>query len=154
MRTTTLCYIHAGGRTLLLHRTKKRADPNAGKWIGIGGGVEPGETVEECLLREVREETGLTLTEYVARGLVHFRSDSAPDEDMYLFTATGFTGEMTVCDEGELRWIPDEDVPDMPTWEGDRVFLGMLEEGEKWFEVTLRYEGGKAGRSNPELTLR
>ena len=141
MRVTTLCYIHSGRRTLLLHRTAKPNDPNAGKWIGVGGGIEPGETPEQCLLREVREETGYTLTEYRPRGLVHFRSDSAEDEDMFLYTASGFTGERIDCDEGVLEWVEDERIPSLPQWEGDRVFLDLLLRGSPWFELTLRYHG-------------
>ena len=143
MRITTLCYIRSGGRTLLLHRTRKPHDPNAGKWIGVGGGIESGETPEQCLLREVREETGYTLTDYRARGLVHFRSDSAEDEDMYLYTADGFTGALIDCDEGVLEWVEDARIPSLPQWEGDRIFLDLLLQGRPWFELTLNYRGEK-----------
>ena len=103
MVETTLCYIERAGKVLLLHRTRKNEDPNHGKWIGVGGHIEPGETPEVCVLREVLEETGLKLLDCRARGVVRFRSDVNPDEDMYLFTATAFSGDLRECDEGELK---------------------------------------------------
>ena len=123
----------------MLHRTKKKDDGNRGKWIGVGGHIEPGETPEACVLREVREETGLWLTEYRARGVVHFRSDEYEDEDMFLFTATGFDGALRACDEGELAWIDRDAVLALPTWEGDRIFLNLLRAGASGFELTLEY---------------
>ena len=105
MKQTTLCYIERDHRYLMLHRTRKANDDNHDKWIGIGGHIEPGETPLACIRRECLEETGLTLPEPVYRGIVHFRSDAYPDEDMHLFTADRFEGELTDCDEGELAWI-------------------------------------------------
>ena len=141
MVETTLCYIEHAGRVLLLHRTRRDEDPNRGKWIGVGGHIEPGETPEECALREVREETGLRLLDLRSRGVVRFRSDASPDEDMYLFTATAFSGRLRECDEGELKWVEKEKMFELPMWEGDRVFLQLLDEGRDKFDCTLQYHG-------------
>ena len=144
MKMTTLCYIEKEGKYLMLHRVKKHHDINAGKWIGVGGHVENGETPEECLLREVKEETGLVLTAYRLRGLVTFLSDVCEPELMCVFTADAFDGEMIECDEGELAWVEKSDVLTLPTWEGDRVFLERLLSGdERFFSIKLRYEGDK-----------
>lgn len=138
---TTLCYIEKEGKYLMLHRVKKHHDINAGKWIGVGGHVENGETPEECLLREVKEETGLTLTAYRLRGLVTFLSDVCEPELMCVFTADAFDGELIECDEGELAWVEKSDVLGLPTWEGDRVFLERLLSGDdRFFSIKLRYE--------------
>ena len=141
MRATTLYYIERGDQYLMLHRTKKKNDANHDKWIGIGGGFEPGETPEQCLLREAFEETGLTLTEYRYRGIVYFRSDGYEPEDMHLFTATAWTGEQKVCDEGDLEWISKSRLMELTLWEGDRIFLRLLEENAPFFELTLNYRG-------------
>lgn len=144
MKMTTLCYIEKEGKYLMLHRVKKHHDINAGKWIGVGGHVENGETPEECLLREVKEETGLTLTAYRLRGLVTFLSDICEPELMCVFTADAFDGELIECDEGELAWVEKSDVLALPTWEGDRVFLERLLSGdERFFSIKLRYEGDR-----------
>ena len=144
MKMTTLCYIETEGKYLMLHRVKKHHDINAGKWIGVGGHVENGETPEECLLREVKEETGLRLTAYRLRGLVTFLSDVCEPELMCVFTADAFDGELIECDEGELAWVEKSDVLALPTWEGDRVFLERLLSGdERFFSIKLRYEGDK-----------
>ena len=144
MKMTTLCYIEQEGKYLMLHRVKKHHDINAGKWIGVGGHVENGETPEECLLREVKEETGLVLTAYRLRGLVTFLSDACEPELMCVFTADAFDGELIECDEGELAWVEKSDVLGLPTWEGDRVFLERLLSGdERFFSIKLRYEGDK-----------
>lgn len=144
MKMTTLCYIEKEGKYLMLHRVKKHHDINAGKWIGVGGHVENGETPEECLLREVKEETGLTLTAYRLRGLVTFLSDECEPELMCVFTADAFDGELIECDEGELAWVEKSDVLGLPTWEGDRVFLERLLSGdERFFSIKLRYEGDR-----------
>lgn len=141
MVETTLCYIEHAGRVLLLHRTRKNEDPNRGKWIGVGGHIEPGETPEACVLREVHEETGLRLLDLRSRGIVRFRSDASPDEDMYLFTSNAFSGRMHDCDEGELQWVEKEKMLDLPMWEGDRVFLKLLNEGREKIDCTLEYSG-------------
>ena len=144
MKMTTLCYIEQEGKYLMLHRVKKHHDINAGKWIGVGGHVKNSETPEECLLREVKEETGLVLTAYRLRGLVTFLSDACEPELMCVFTADAFDGEMIECDEGELAWVEKSDVLALPTWEGDRVFLERLLSGdERFFSIKLRYEGDK-----------
>lgn len=144
MKMTTLCYIEKEGKYLMLHRVKKHHDINAGKWIGVGGHVENGETPEECLLREVKEETGLVLTAYRLRGLVTFLSDVCEPELMCVFTADAFDGEMIECDEGELAWVEKSEVLALPSWEGDRVFLERLLSGdERFFSIKLRYEGDK-----------
>ena len=114
MKNTTLCYIERDGRYLMLHRVKKHDDANAGKWIGIGGKFEADESPDDCLLREVREETGLTLTRYRPRGIVTFVSDRWETEIMHLYTADAFTGEEHACDEGDLAWVPIPRVEELP----------------------------------------
>lgn len=144
MKMTTLCYMEQDEKFLMLHRTKEKEDPNAGKWIGVGGHMEKGESPEERLLREVFEETGLRLTKYQFRGLITFVSDEAEREEMCLFTATEFEGELHDCDEGELAWIPKEKVQALPTWEGDAIFLKLLlEEESRFFTLKLVYHGEK-----------
>ncbi len=140
---TTLCYIEQDGAYLMLHRVKKEKDLNKDKWIGIGGHFEAGESPEECLLREVQEETGLRLNSYQARGFITFVSDEWGTEYMHLFTADGFNGEITECDEGELCWVPKATVYDLPIWEGDKIFFRLLEESREYFFLKLRYEGDK-----------
>lgn len=141
MINTTLCYIERGDAYLLLHRVKKENDLNRDKWIGLGGKCEEGESPEDCVLREVREEAGLALTAYRYRGLVTFVSDRWPGEYMHLFTADGFEGEARDCDEGTLEWVKKSDVSSLPQWEGDRIFLRLLEEDAPFFSLKLRYEG-------------
>lgn len=144
MINTTLCYIEKNNHYLMMLRNKKKNDLNQGKWIGIGGKFEPGESAEECLLRETFEETGLTLTSYTLRGIIHFRSDRYEDEEMYLYTADGFTGTPAAdCNEGELRWIPKEKLFELNLWEGDKVFLRRLAAGESNLDITLKYRGDK-----------
>ena len=128
----------------MLHRTKKKKDVNKDKWIGVGGHAEGNETPQECLLREVKEETGLLLTSYKFRGLITFISDEYEAEMMCLFTADGYTGELITCDEGELEWVKKSDVPQLPTWEGDAVFLEiLLRDDPRFFTLRLAYEGDK-----------
>ncbi len=137
---TTLCYIENDEQYLMLHRTKKKNDLNEGKWIGVGGKFEKDESPEECLLREVREETGYTLTSWRYRGIVTFISGRAESEYMHLFTADGFTGEQTECNEGELKWISKADVPMLNVWPGDRIFLKLLLDREDFFSLKLVYD--------------
>ena len=139
---TTLCYIEKDGSYLMLHRVSKKNDINRDKWIGVGGHFEGGESPEDCLLREVEEETGLTLTEYRFRGLVTFLSDDDPPEYMCLYTATGFSGEMISCDEGKLEWVPFEKIPELNLWEGDKIFFRLLQENAPFFSLKLVYRKG------------
>ena len=141
MILSTLCYIEKDGCWLMLHRVKKKNDLNHDKWIGVGGKFKEGESPEDCLLREVGEETGLTLTDYRFRGLVTFVSDEAPTEYMHLFTATGFTGALRDCDEGTLEWVPIPQVEMLPLWQGDKLFLRLLQTEKDFFSLKLRYVG-------------
>lgn len=141
MLNTTLCYLERGDEYLMLHRTKKEHDLNRDKWIGVGGKFQDRESPEDCLLRETWEETGLTLTDYRYRGLVTFVSDQWPTEYMHLFTASGWTGEPHPCDEGELAWIKKRDLLSLPLWEGDKLFLKLLDTDAPFFSLKLQYEG-------------
>lgn len=141
MRNTTLCYIQSGENYLLLHRTKKKNDQSHDKWLGIGGKFEDKESPEDCILREVLEETGLTLTSYQYRGIVTFVSDVWETEFMHLFTADAFTGTIRDCDEGELEWISKDRYLSLPMWEGDKIFLGLLQTDCPFFSLKLVYQG-------------
>lgn len=143
MINTTLCYIRRGGEYLMLHRIKKENDLNHDKWIGIGGKFEDKESPEDCLLREAREETGLTLTDWSYRGIVTFVSDRYPTEYMHLFTADGYTGELKECDEGVLEWIPKKKLLEIPHWEGDAIFLDLIDKDVPFFSLKLCYRGEK-----------
>ena len=140
-KMTTLCYIEKDGRYLMLHRVKKENDMNQDKWIGIGGHFEDGESPEECLCREVSEETGLRLTEYRLRGIITFVSDRWQTEYMFLYTATGYEGNIGECSEGVLEWVDKTAVYSLPIWEGDRIFFRLLEQEEPFFSLKLRYKG-------------
>jgi len=141
MKNTTLCYLERDNCYLLLHRIKKVNDENHDKWIGLGGKFEEGESPHDCVLREVREETGLTLTEYAYRGLVTFVTDQWGTEFMHLFTASGWEGKMNDdCDEGVLEWVPKDRMNALPQWEGDRLFLDLLESGAPFFSLKLVYD--------------
>lgn len=141
MKHTTLCYITRGNEVLMLHRVKKENDLNRDKWIGVGGKFLPGETAEQCLLREVLEETGLTLTSYRYCGVIRFESDRWESEDMHLYLADGFTGDLIECKEGDLQWVSRDFVDRLPTWSGDRLFLRKMWRGDPFFHMQLRYEG-------------
>ena len=156
MKKTTLCYIENNGCYLMLYRNKKPGDPNAGKWIGIGGKIEEGETPDECNNREVLEESGLVLRSANFRGVIKFRATTYEDEDMYLYSSDDFvpadeqaariyaeTGryEPPECAEGELRWIPADELMSLPMWEGDRAFVSKLAEGGGEISMTLSYTG-------------
>ena len=143
MVNTTLCYVTRGDQVLMLHRVKKENDINKDKWIGIGGKFEGEESPDECLLREAREETGLTLTRWQCRGVVTFLNDTCEGEYMYLFTADRFTGELTGCPEGDLHWVSREFLDRLPKWEGDKIFLDLLWQDAPFFLLTLRYHGDK-----------
>ena len=141
MTTTTLCYIENEGKYLMLHRVKKKNDINEGKWIGVGGHVEYQESPEECLVREVKEETGLTLTSWKFRGIVTFISEGWNTENMCLYTADGYEGEIIPCNEGVLEWIRKEDLLKLNLWEGDKIFLKLLQENAPFFSLKLAYKG-------------
>lgn len=142
---TTLCYIEKDGCYLMMHRITKKKDANEGKWIGVGGHFEADESPEECLVREVQEETGLKLTSYKLRGIITFVSDKWENEYMHLYTADGFEGDissaMENCSEGILQWVPKTEIFQLNLWEGDRIFLKLLLEEDCMFSLKLVYEG-------------
>lgn len=138
MKNTTLCYIERDGQYLMLHRVKKENDENRDKWIGVGGKFEAGESPEDCVLREVREETGLTLTHWRYCGIVTFVLADWT-EYMHLFCADGFTGSLRECEEGVLEWIDRAALRALPMWAGDRIFLDLMEEKRPFFSLKLVY---------------
>ena len=138
---TTLCYIEKDDAYLMLHRTKKENDINHDKWIGVGGKFLDRESPEECLLREVKEETGLTLTSWKFRSIITFIQKDYPTEFMCLYTADAFRGEMAECDEGTLEWIPKSKLPELNLWDGDKIFLEKLQEDDRFFSMKLEYKG-------------
>lgn len=140
-KLSTLCYIEKDGQYLMLHRTVKKNDINKDKWIGVGGHFEADESPDECLLREVREETGYRLTSYQYRGIVTFISGNGLTEYMSLFTADGFEGTPIPCNEGELEWVPIDKVCSLNIWEGDKIFLRLLTERKSFFSLKLVYDG-------------
>ena len=141
---TTLCYIEQDNKYLMLHRVKKENDINKDKWVGIGGHFEgDNESPEDCLLREVKEETGVILTDFSLRGIITFISDKWQTEYMFLYTAGAFCGEIGECDEGKLEWVEKSAVYDLPIWEGDKIFFRLLEENVPFFSLKLRYEDEK-----------
>ncbi len=141
MIVSTLCYLEKDGQYLMLLRNKKKNDVNEGKWIAPGGKAEPGESPEECVLREVCEETGLTVGRLNIRGILTFSSEGWEDEYIFVFTATEFSGEIIECNEGELKWIDKKDILSLNLWEGDRIFLKMLIEDAPFFSLKLSYKG-------------
>jgi len=143
MHNSTLCYITRGDEVLMLHRTKKKDDPNEGKWIGIGGKFMENESPEECMLREVYEETGIKLTKWKYRAVITFVPDNCEGEYMHLFTAEADSFEFSDCTEGELRWIDKDKILSLNLWEGDRFFLEPLYKTEEFFSLKLIYEGDK-----------
>lgn len=149
MKFTTLCYIESDNRYLMLHRVskEKKGDPNAGKWIGVGGHFEDGESPEECMLREVYEETGLIPLVWRQRGIITFISDQWETEYMHLFTARilpeDTKRELPLCDEGELAWVDKSAVMALPLWEGDKLFLKLLDTEDSFFSLKLCYQGEK-----------
>ena len=143
MHNSTLCYILRGDEVLMLHRVKKKNDINKDKWIGIGGKFEFEESPDECLLREAKEETGLTLTSWRCRGIVTFLNEGGEGEYMYLVTADGFQGELIECDEGNLEWVSREFLGTLPMWEGDKIFLDLLWQDAPFFLLTLRYRNDR-----------
>ena len=140
-KLTTLCYIEKSDSYLMLHRVSKKHDVNKDKWIGIGGHFEENESPEECLLREAKEETGLTLTSWKFSGIVTFISEGWNTEYMCLYTADGYEGEIIPCNEGVLEWIRKEDLLKLNLWEGDKIFLKLLQENAPFFSLKLAYKG-------------
>ena len=141
MINTTLCYIEKDKKYLMLHRVKKVNDLNQDKWIGIGGKFEDGETPEECVLREAYEETGLTLQNLEYRGILTFVSDKWPTEYIHLFYSNDFSGDLIECDEGNLEWVDIKKVYSLPLWQGDKIFLKLIEEKVPFFSLKLQYQG-------------
>ena len=141
MILSSVIYIEKDEKYLMLHRTRKENDTNKDKWIGVGGKFEEGETPEECARRETMEETGLTLHNLFYRGIVTFVSDKYPAEQMHLFSSTEFSGDIRVCDEGELDWIEKEKLLSLPIWEGDKIFLRLMDQDIPFFSLKLRYTG-------------
>ena len=142
MKQTTLCYMERGDQYLMLHRVKKENDASHDKWIGVGGKCEADESPDECMLREVREETGLSISRWLYRGIVTFVSDIWPCEYMHLFTASDWSGEETACNEGELEWIDKSRLFDLTLWEGDKIFLRLLmDPAQPFFSLKLVYRG-------------
>ncbi len=136
---TTLCYIEDNDRYLMLHRTKKERDINKDKWIGVGGHFEPGESPDECLQREVMEETGLTLTSYQLRGIITFSTNTWPTEYMFLYTAKTATTKITECSEGDLVWVSKSDIDSLNLWTGDKIFFKLMAERTDMFSLKLTY---------------
>lgn len=143
MKNTTLCYIEKDNSYLMLHRVKKAEDMNQDKWLGVGGKLEDGESPEDCLIREVEEETGLTLKKYAYRGFITFVSNQWGTEYMHLFTATEYEGEIKECDEGNLEWVPKSEIEQLNLWEGDKIFFRLLEECKEFFTLKLCYDKDK-----------
>ena len=142
MKQTTLCYLERDGKYLMLHRVKKDNDASHDKWIGVGGKCEADESPDECMLREVKEETGLSVTSWRYRGIVTFISDVWPCEYMHLFTADEWNGEETDCDEGVLQWVDKQKLFDLTLWPGDRIFLRLImDSGQPFFSLKLVYRG-------------
>ncbi len=142
MKMTTLCYLEQDGKYLMLHRTKKEHDENHDKWIGIGGKFEDGESPEDCMRREILEETGLAVDAFCYRGIVTFVSDLYPTEYMHLFTVSAWHGEERECDEGDLAWISKKKLLQLPMWEGDRIFLELIDDpATPFFSLKLTYRG-------------
>lgn len=144
---TSLCYIEQNDKYLMLHRVKKENDENKDKWIGIGGKFEEGESPEECAIREIKEETGLTACDLNYRGIVTFVSDIYPTEYMHLFTCKKYEGNIKECDEGVLEWISKKDLYSLNLWEGDRIFLELMDTDRKFFSLKLVYKGDALERA-------
>ena len=143
MILSTLCYIEKDGKYLMLHRTKKKNDINKDKWLGIGGKFEDGESPEECIIREVKEETGLTINKYKLRCAITYVSTNWETEYMYVFTSNDFTGELIECNEGDLQWIGKDKVTELKTWEGDKIFVEKIKNNDSFFTIKFNYDGEK-----------
>ena len=148
MILSTLCYIEKDNKYLMLHRTKKKNDISKDKWLGIGGKFEEGESPEECIVREVMEETGLKLNSYQLRTIVTYVSTNWETEYMYVFTSNDFTGDLIECNEGDLQWIDKREVTKLNTWEGDKIFVEKLQNDSGFFTVKFEYDGDKLVKYN------
>ena len=148
MILSTLCYIEKDNKYLMLHRTKKKNDISKDKWLGIGGKFEEGESPEECIVREVMEETGLKLNSYQLRTIVTYVSTNWETEYMYVFTSNDFTGNLIECNEGDLQWIDKKEVTKLNTWEGDKIFMEKLQNDNIFFTVKFEYDGDKLIKYN------
>lgn len=140
MILSTVCYIEKDGKYLMLHRTKKKNDINKDKWLGIGGKFEKNESPEECIIREVKEETGLILQSYKLRCIVTYVSTTWEEEYIYVFTSNDFTGELIECNEGDLQWIDKNKVTELNTWEGDKIFVEKIKNDNTFFTVKFEYD--------------
>ena len=141
MILSTVCYIEKDGKYLMLHRTKKKNDINKEKWIGIGGKFEEGESPEECVLREVKEETGLILNSVKLRGMLTFINTICETEYIYIFTSDDFTGNLIECNEGDLQWVEKDKVTSLNLWEGDKIFIEKIKENSPFFTIKYVYDG-------------
>ena len=143
MKNVTLCYIEQNGKYLMLHRTKKENDLNKDKWIGVGGKFEDKESPEECVIRETKEETGLTLKTCKLRCIVTFVSNIWETEYMYVFTSDDFEGNITECKEGELEWVDKDKIGTLELWKGDKIFLDRIKNDSPFFTAKIEYDGDK-----------
>lgn len=141
MILSTVCYIEKEGKYLMLHRTKKKNDINEGKWLGIGGKFKDKESPEDCIIREVKEETGLTLNSVSLRGILTFINTICETEYIYVFTSNDFTGNLIECNEGELKWVEKEKVTSLNLWEGDKIFVEKIKEESPFFTIKYVYDG-------------
>ncbi len=148
MEKTVVCYLERDSMYLMLHRNKKKNDPNSGKWIGVGGHILDSETPDKALVREVFEETGVVLTQYSKRGIINFYMNGIQTEIIYVYTASNFNGEITKCDEGDLAWVNKDEVFDLNLWQGDRIFLDTMMKEPVFFEYDLFYENNELVRSS------
>lgn len=141
MKQTSLCYLDNGSQYLMLHRTTKKNDENHDKWIGVGGKFEEGESPEECMAREMLEETGFSPIDWQYRGIVTFVSDIYGTEYMHLFTCTRWVGKAKPCNEGVLQWVDKSLISELNIWQGDKIFLDLLRTDEPFFSLKLSYSG-------------
>lgn len=141
MMLSTVCYIEKEGKYLMLHRTKKKNDINEGKWLGIGGKFEDKESPEDCIIREVKEETGLALNSVKLRGILTFINTICETEYIYVFTSNDFTGNLIECNEGELKWVDKGKVTSLNLWEGDKIFVEKIKEESPFFTIKYVYDG-------------
>ena len=147
MEKTVVCYLERDSMYLMLHRTKKKNDPNAGKWLGVGGHILEDETPDKALVRETFEETGIVLSSYSKRGIVNFYMDGIQTEKIYVYTASDFNGEITKCDEGDLVWVKKSEIFNLNLWDGDRLFLDTMMKEPVFFEYDFYYANNRLIRS-------